>query len=97
MNAAKEALPERQQQDRSGPPDDSPGRRAQYVILLLCGIGLLLPGLCSIAAISMLTGFVPRTMWIVFSTAGGLNLLWTASFAVSAAGIWLIYFALRKD
>lgn len=90
-------MPEQQQRDLSGPPDNSPGRRAQYVILLLCGIGLLLPGLCSIAAIFKLTGFGPRTMLIVFSSAGGFNVLWIASFAISVAGIWLICFALRKD
>ena len=58
------------------------------VLLILVGIILLLPGLCSLAAIVILAGG---------GLDGRLLLLWMFCFAVSAGGIWLIRYAVRKD
>ena len=59
------------------------------VLLIIVGIILLLPGLCSLAAMLILTGM----------GGGGSHvfLLWLFCFAVSAGGIWLIRFAVRKN
>ena len=58
------------------------------VLLILVGIILLLPGLCSLAAIVILAGG---------GLDGRLLLLWMFCFTVSAGGIWLIRYAVRKD
>jgi hypothetical protein len=61
------------------------------VLSIIVGIILLLPGLCSLGAIVILTG-----MGGGGGSGSKLFLLWLFCFAVSAGGIWLIL-AVRKN
>ena len=65
------------------PPRQRPSRVAAVVLTLL-GIVMLLPGICSIFFIVVLSGGDAVT-----------GLLWLICFAISAGGIWLISYAVR--
>jgi hypothetical protein len=83
--------------DQPTPPPASVRPRAlsPTVMVLLIGIGiiLLLPGLCSLAAIVILSGIDPRGIF----NDGRLVLLWAGCIAVSIGGIMLIRYALRRE
>jgi hypothetical protein len=53
-------------------------------LLILVGIVLLLPGICSVIAAGM------------FGGSGGLALIYLATFAIAAGGIALIRYAIRN-
>ena len=72
----------------------APGRRVDpvlTVLLLLGGIILLLPGLCSLVAIAIIVGDG------LGDIPGSVFLLWIFCFALTAWGISLIRYAVRKD
>ena len=81
--------------DPPTPPVPRPRPRAlspvMMVLLIGAGIILLLPGLCSLASIVILSGIDPRGIDI------GFILLWTACLAASAGGVMLIRYAVRRD
>jgi hypothetical protein len=62
------------------------------VLLVLAGIVLLLPGLCSIGFIVILSG---EGLKDLFSDAGLVG-LWAVCFAISAGGILLIRHAWKR-
>jgi len=53
-------------------------------LLVLVGVVLLLPGLCSLISIGL------------FGGSGGLALIYLATFAIAAGGIALIRYAIRN-
>lgn len=69
-------------------PPSPPNARGCVVtaLLLFVGIVLLLPGVCALFFASINSGPVP----------GDLAGLWLVSFAISAGGIALIVYALRR-
>jgi hypothetical protein len=70
------------------PPPLPPSNRGlggcAMVFLVLVGVVLLLPGLCSLVAMGM------------FGGSGGLGLIYLLTFAVAAGGIALIRYAVRN-
>ncbi len=74
-------------------PGPSGGRTAATFLLILVGVGLLLPGLCSLAVIVILLGIEPRSVF----EEGSLVAMWALSFAAGLAGILLIRHAIRRN
>ena len=70
----------------AAPVPRQPLSRVAAVLLILLGIVMLLPGVCSIFFI------------VVLPHGGGgvVSLLWLLCFAISAGGIWLIAYAVRN-
>ena len=70
------------------PPPVPPPQRGlggcAMVFLVLVGVVLLLPGLCSLISMGM------------FGASGGLGLIYLLTFAVAAGGIALIRYAVRN-
>lgn len=70
------------------PPVPPPPQRGlggcAMVFLVLIGVVLLLPGLCSLVSMGM------------FGAGGGLGLIYLLTFAVAAGGIVLIRYAVRN-
>jgi len=73
------------------PPESTPPRRhlgpLLMVLLILVGIVLLLPGLCSLVFIGLSVGS---------SSVGPLGALWLICFLISAGGVALIVYAIRN-
>ena len=72
-----------------------PGARPHPVVAILvtiCGVILLLPGLCSLVFIGVLVGDEPKGL---FDDAG-LLLLWGVSLAISFGGIMMIWRVWRR-
>jgi len=70
-------------------PRSVPGARRDPVattLLIVAGIALLLPGLCSIGFIIILSGDGLKDLF----SDGGLVALWAVCFAISAGGVALI-------
>jgi hypothetical protein len=69
-------------------PDSAPKRGlggVVTVLLVLVGVVLLLPGLCSLLAMRLLGG-----------GGGALGLIYLLTFAVAAGGVMLIRYAVRN-
>jgi len=70
------------------PPVPPPPQRGiggcAMVFLVLVGVVLLLPGLCSLIAMG------------AFGGSGGLGLIYLVTFAIAAGGIMLIRYAVRN-
>jgi hypothetical protein len=79
--------------DPAPPAAPSGAKTAITFLLILGGIVLLLPGICSLAAIVILSGIDPKG---VFSD-GGLVSLWFLSFFVAVGGIMLIRYAVARN
>jgi hypothetical protein len=77
------------------PPPSAPSgaRTAITFLLILGGIVLLLPGVCSLAAIVILIGIDPNSVF----QEGALVAAWIISFIVGVGGVLLIRHAIRRN
>jgi hypothetical protein len=76
------------------PPVPRPGgRTALKVLLIVVGVILILPGICSLGAIVIVSGINPTGVL----NDGGLVSLWAVCFLVAGAGILLIRHAVRRN
>jgi hypothetical protein len=75
------------------PPPRPPGRRNAFVtvLLVIVGVVLLLPGLCSIVMTGIMIGSGNR----MFRDPSFINLIATC-FAIGVGGVFLIVFAVRR-
>jgi hypothetical protein len=71
-----------------GPADGTGRHGCLTALLILGGVALLLPGLCS------LVFMVP--FLVEGESAGGFVLIWLITFVIAAGGIALIRYALRN-
>jgi hypothetical protein len=78
------------------PPPATPRRTrsvALRILLIVCGIVLLFPGLCSLFFMAVFFGDDPASL---FSEPGWV-VLWVSCLAISVGGILLIWDALRRQ
>jgi hypothetical protein len=75
------------------PPARSGGQPLVTFLLIAAGVILIFPGVCSLAAIIILSGIDPQGVF----NEGGLVLLWVACFALAIGGVLLIRFAIRRN
>lgn len=71
------------------PPSRLPGQGIGGCLsfaLVIGGIALLLPGLCSLLAMGALG----------ISGSGGFAVLWLITFLIAAGGVWLIVWAIQN-
>ena len=74
------------------PPARSGSQTALRILLIIIGIVLVFPGVCSLAVIVILSGIDPRGLL----DDKDLVLLWILCFVVAAGGIMLIRYAVRR-
>jgi hypothetical protein len=77
-------------QNASKPPDNPRRERGLSVIMIIAGVVLLLPGLCSILAALVIANMAPGG-----GADGRLIAMWMACLAISGGGVWLIVAGLR--
>ncbi|TMJ01885.1 MAG: hypothetical protein E6G97_13675 [Alphaproteobacteria bacterium] len=70
----------------NAPPAEPPRRSGAQIALTLLGVVLLLPGLCSL--LTMLT--MIQEMRDGDSRMVDFAAIWIVTFAISAAGLWLV-------
>ena len=73
------------------PPFITPHYSWGQIALIVIGIILLLPGLCSLVMILTMTSEIASSD----SRIGGFAMIWLSTFAVSALGIWMMVRARR--